>query len=67
MHIDVDTLSFSNFQLSNWNFNYKCSYGQSYLVLHSARVDEVIQDLWNFFHNFLFNSYNSKTISWAEI
>ena len=58
MQIDVNTLTCTNFELSNWIFYYKCSYDQRWLVLHLARIDKVVQNLWNFFYNL--------TI-WAEI
>ena len=41
MQIDVKSLTRVNFQLSNWNLNYKCSYGQGWLVLHLAGIGEV--------------------------
>ena len=62
-----NTLTCANFQISIWNFNYKCSYDQGCLVLHLASFDKVFQNLWHFFHNFRFNSYNLKTTCWAEI
>ena len=67
MQFDVNTLNCENFQLSEWNFYYKCSYDQGWFLLHLAKTDQVVHNLWHFFHNFRLNSYNSKTISWAEI
>ena len=67
MQIDVNRLICVNFQLSNWNFHYKCSYDQGWLVLHLARIDKVIQNLWHVFYTVRLNSYNSKTTCWAEI
>ena len=52
MLIDVKTLTCTNLQLSTWDFNYMCSYDQSWLALHLARIDKVIQNLWHFFQNF---------------
>ena len=40
MYIDVTTLTCANFQLSNYNFYYKYSYDQVWLVLQSARIDK---------------------------
>ena len=61
MQIDVNKYKHKKYN------KYKYSYDQSCLVLHLARIDKVVQNLWHFFHNFWFKSYNSKTISWAWI
>ena len=59
MQIDENTLTCANFQLSNWNFNYKCS-DQGWLVLNLTIIDKVVQNLWHFVHNFRFNDSTRK-------
>ena len=55
---NANKLTCTNSQLSNWKFHYKCGYNQSWLVLHSARIDKIVQNLRHFFHDFRFNSCN---------
>ena len=46
MQIDENTLTCANFQLSNWNFNYKCS-DQGWLILNLTIIDKVVQKWFN--------------------
>ena len=65
MEIDVNMLICANFQLLYYNFNYECRYGQGRLVLHLGRINELVKNLWHFFHNFRLNSAAAITrLSW---